>query len=200
MEQMIGLVRSNAVSEKIVTDSVARVDMNSYVSKCKSLLEAIRAQLPEDHSTASSPYGSDAHRRCKKALMAFKSSVTNMGKTLVEASLWIDVIRYCVEAAAVNDETPVWAETSHNKSRTSVLNKLEQFAARAATAIAKSKVFLFSSADEHSHVTDICRKSFPAVATKLEGLNRGAVVKSGVQRVQDFDDPMISHTRLDLAM
>lgn len=188
------------MSEKIVGDSVARVDLDSYVSKCKSLLEAINAQLPDDHSTASWPYDSDAHRRCKKALMAFKSNVTNMGKTLVEANLWTDVIRYCVEAAAVNDQTPVWTETSHNKSRTSVLSKLEQFAGRAATAIAKSKVDLFSSAAEQSRMTDICRTSFPDVATKLEGLNRGAVVKSGVERVQDFDDPMISNTRLDLAM
>lgn len=196
---MIGFVRANTVAEKIVNDSVPPIDVSAYVLKCNDLRDAIYAQLTTE-DPSSSPFDSEAHRRCKKALMTFKAKVTSMGKTLVDANLWADVIRYCVAAAEVNDRTPIWTETAHNKSRISLATKLEQFALRAATAIGKSKLDLFVSPNDRTQVIESCRKSFPTVATKLESIKRIAVAESGVDRMQNFDDPMISNTGLDLAM
>lgn len=198
MEHLISLVRTNAVGEKVVYESTPPADIPALVGRCRDLRDGIYALLPGEAGTATSPYDAEAHRRCKKALAAFKSSVTSMGKTLVEASLWQSVIQYCVGAAEVNDQTPVWAEASHNKWRTSVVTKLEHFALRAVTAMGKSKTAVFNTRDELLGLAETCRKAFPAIAAKLEALKSGGA-EGPVERV-DFDDPMISNTQLDLAM
>lgn len=199
MEQLITLVRSKGVSEKTIYATAPRPDIDALAAKCQELLDSIYALLPDD-ATAAGPHDTEAHRRCKKALNAFKSGITSTGKTLVEANLWSSVIQYCVVAADMNEQTPVWAEASHNKSRASVRTKLDQFALRAVTAIAKSKIDVFTSADEHLHLAESCRKKFPEIAAKLQSLERGALAERGPGPMEsvDFEDPMISNTHLDI--
>lgn len=197
VELLVGFVRSGAVPENAAWENVAPVDIASHVARCSVLREAIYAQIPD---AVPSKMDADTHRKCKKALVAFKNNIMSTGKMLQDANVWTDVIRYCVAAADVNQETPQWAEAAHNKLRQSVHTRLEQFATRAATSIGKSKVEVFTSATERMEITESCRKAFPAVAAKLDGIKRGALEESTAERMPHFDNQMMGSGRLDMAM
>lgn len=195
MEQIIQLVRSSAVPEKVINDITPRVDMDHFLSKCKSLKDSIIAQLPDDALNSTQTLDGITYRKCKKAVTDYKNTVISMGKQLVDAALWSDVVLFCVAAARVTSETPVWVEAAHNKTRGIIRSKLEQFALKAATNMMKGKDAVDMNMDEHINLIKDCRDVFPDVAAKLQG-NDGMVVDGVLDRPRDFEGPMISATQL----
>ena len=170
--------------------------MEHYISRCKVLRDTIYIQVSEDTAAAKTRYDADAFRKCKKSLLSFKTSIINMGKTLVEASLWTDVLRFCVAAAQVNEGTPLWLETSHNKIRNTVRSKLEHFAMRAATALSRVKEPQARSIHMQLEIAESCRDVFPSVSTTL--LGRKGKMEGAAGRTHSFEDPMISANQLDI--
>lgn len=120
-----------------------------------------------------------------------------MAKNLVEASLWTDVIDFCIAADTVNAETPVWSEAGHNRTKRSVRTKLEQFALKAATALSKPKEAAAFNPDDHARAMQACQGAFPDVVAKLKRQTPSAPTES-LTRSQDFDDRMISTSQLDI--
>lgn len=162
------LVHISAVHEKAVLDNIPRVDINYFVAECQKSCDAIFRALSDDQQPDSLVPNANAYRKCKKALLAFKNVVAAMGRTLLEASLWVDVIRYCIPVAQINARTPVWQDAAHNKTKTQVHTRLNQLAVRALKSFAKTKESIFAS-DAH-RLIEACRAPFPQAATLLAEL------------------------------
>lgn len=146
------------------------VDINNYISQCRTYRDAIYQCLPSEHGQTDPPCDGQAFRRCRKSLIVFKDAVTEMGRTLVEGCMWMDVIRYCAAAAKLNAETPVWQESAHNNTKSTIHSRLEKFAMRAIKAISKVKDIPAVTANDAFEVIEVCQSVLPNVATKLREL------------------------------
>lgn len=175
------LVHSSAVHEKAVLDNIPSVDINHFVAECQKSCDAIFRVLSDGEPLESLVPDANAYRKCKKALMAFKNVVSVMGRTLIEASLWIDVIRYCIPAAQINAQTPVWHDAAHNKTKSQVHAKLNQLAMRAVKALSRAKETAF--APDAVSLIDACRTPFPQVATSLAELVASGRIQVGIPPV-----------------
>ena len=190
MEQIIELVRSSDVEEKRVFASSPRLNIDTYLQECEQLQHTFSASIPAETTSAND---SIMFKKYKKQWNTFKQGVINLGKKLVDATLWVDVIKFCIGAIEIVQKVPSWEDTINDKVRSQLISKLVQFSEKAATSIVRVKDEGLITRISTERIIEDCQGPLPSVATKLMelGKNNPSVVPS---KSDVYDDPRISHT------
>lgn len=164
MDLVIKLVRQSILPEKKLAEWTPPVDHGFLRERCERLKDAIYEMIPDaEEDTA---LDAQVYRRCKKAIIAFKTETLAMAKTLADSALWADVIRYCNEASVVNENTPLWTDSANNKGRTTIQNRLQMLATRASAALVKGKGCAMPPG-ECAALAELCKERFPEAARML---------------------------------
>lgn len=109
-------------------------------------------------------------KKCKKNIATYRTGCVTIGKLLLDASLWVDTIIYCLTALKINDTMPMWMDEAHNKLTKAVAHKLAWFAGKAANGLSKLKGNPPVNWKEVSQIERDCRVAFPEAAAILRDL------------------------------
>lgn len=104
----------------------------------------------------------------RKIMNKYKAGFLQLGKMLLDAAMWTDLIRFCVEVTEIHSRLQPFTDDQCEKSRSLVNDKLDHFMKKAAEGISKLKTSALNgmSIDEFESLVSDCT-AFPECATSL---------------------------------
>lgn len=132
---LLGVTADGSFPDVVLMERPPAPDMKPVKEALTKANDAIRKSLPN------SRYGSgrDAfyYRHCATHVVGFKKLITDGAKTLETAGDWPTVLRCCVLAWSIVEESIVWDDPGHNAWRNVVEKNLMRLALKAAKGMIK---------------------------------------------------------------